>query len=402
MNSLTTKGVSMSDTGSGLSFDFTDEQQMFRESVHDFVEHNCPKSVALQLDAAEEFPWKLWDAMSAAGFHGVAVDEVYGGQGGDIIDQMIMCEELARTLAGLTFAWGNTSFSGAKAIGLHGSEEQKREILPKLARGELRFAIALTEPGGGSDVLGAMRTHAEKVDGGWVVNGQKMWSTGAGTADRLLLVTRTRKGDRPSDGLTMFICDANAEGISKSKIPKLGMRALASCDVSLNDVFIPDDGLLGEVHNGWRQLTATLNNERMMVSAACTGILRGVLEEALKYAQERHAFGKPIGQFQALQHGIADIKAKLETAKLHTYRAAWLQQLGRPSGVESTIAMLVASKAATEAADFGIQLLGGYGYAMEYHMQRYWRDVRLYRLAPISNEMALNYIGQSLGLPRSY
>jgi acyl-CoA dehydrogenase len=386
----------------GLSFDFTDEQRMLREMVHDFVERECPKDVALKLDEAEEFPWELWKAMAAAGLHGIAVDEAYGGQGGDIVDQMIICEELSRSLAGLTFAWGNTSFSGAKSVGLYGSETQKREMLPALARGELMFAIAFTEPGGGSDALNNIRTRAKKVDGGWVINGLKTWSTGAASADRLLVVTRTSDGERPSQGLTMFVVDANAPGITKAKIRKLGMRSLASCEIGFDDVFVGDEDVIGEIDNGWRQLTATLNNERMMVAAACTGILRGVLEEALKYAGERHAFGKPLGQLQVLQHGIADIKVGLETARLHTYRAAWLQQRGRPSGVESTTATLVASELATKAADFGIQLLGGYGYAMEYQMQRYWRDVRLFRIAPISNEMARNYLGQSLGLPRSY
>ena len=383
-------------------FDFTDEQEMLRATVHDFVERECPKRVARELEERAEFPWELWEKMAAAGLHGIGVAEEYGGQGGSIIDQMIVTEELARSLAGLTWAWGITSFSGAKSVGLYGSEAQKQRMLPDLAAGKLMFAIALTEPGGGTDILRAMRTRAKRVDGGYVVNGTKVWSTCAHVADRLLLIARTGDGARASDGITTFVCDAKADGVTATPIPKLGMKAIGSCEVALADVFIPDDAVLGVEGEGWQQLTSTLNNERIMVAALCTGVLRGVLEDALEYVKDRHAFGKPIGQFQALQHMIADIRVSLESAKLHTYRAAWLQSEGRPCHVESSIAKLVASEGAVAAADAGIQLLGGYGYSLEYNMQRYWRDSRLYRIGPITSEMVRNFVAESMGLPRSF
>jgi alkylation response protein AidB-like acyl-CoA dehydrogenase len=167
-------------------------------------------------------------------------------------------------------------------------------------------------------------------------------------------------------------------------------------------VFVPDANVLGEPGRGWRQLTETLNNERIMVAALCCGVLQATLTDMVRYAKERTAFGKPIGQLQAIQHMIADTHIGLETARLHTYRAAWLQSLGQPCGVESTMAKIVASELAISAADRGIQILGGYGYSLEFDMQRYWRDVRLYAIGPISNEMGRNYIGESLGLPRSF
>lgn len=388
---------------SGMSFDFTEEQRLFRQSVRDFVDRECPKERARGWEASEEFPWALWEAIGRAGLHGVGVPEEYGGQGGDIVDQMIVAEELARTLAGLTWAWGITSFSGAKSVGLYGTEAQKRAILPEMTAGKRMFAISLTEPSGGTDVLGMMRTRAEPTEGGWVVNGTKIWSTCAHVADTLLLVARTRTDvAKPSDGITVFLCDAKAEGVRTTPIPKLGMRCIGSCEVQLDGVFIPEENVLGEVDRGWRQLVGTLNNERIMVAALCCGILQGVLEDAVRYASERVAFRKPIGQFQAIQHAIADIHMALETSRLHTYRSAWLQSQGRPCGVESTMAKCIASEAAVAAADAGIQILGGYGYAAEYDMQRYWRDARLYRIGPISNEMSRNYIGESLGLPRSF
>jgi alkylation response protein AidB-like acyl-CoA dehydrogenase len=180
------------------------------------------------------------------------------------------------------------------------------------------------------------------------------------------------------------------------------MRSLGSCEVRFEDVFVPDDDLLGTLDEGWRQVTSSLNAERIMVAAMCTGILRGVLEDAVTYAGQREAFGKPIGGMQAIQHGIADIAMKLEAASLLTYRAARLEQAGQPSGVAATTAKCLTSEWAVESADFGIQVLGGYGYAEEFDMQRYWRDARLYRIGPISNEMARNYVGESLGLPRSF
>jgi alkylation response protein AidB-like acyl-CoA dehydrogenase len=385
-----------------LDFDFTDEQQMLREMVHDFVERECPKPVARELEEGHEFPSQVFAAMAEAGLHGIGVDEEYGGQGGDILDQVIVCEELARSLAGLTWMWGIPVFSAAKALRDFGTDEQRRKFLPELVAGDLVVAFAMTEPGGGTDVLRAMRTKATRVDGGFVLRGNKIWSTLAHVADRIVVLARTSSGERASQGLTMFLVDGAAAGLTATPIPKLGMRALGSCEISFDDVFVPDADVLGTVDDGWRQITVSLNNERIMVAATSTGILRGVLEDAIAYAKDRHAFGKPLGQLQAVQHAIADMAMKLETARLHTWRAAWLERAGRPCGVEATTAKCLASEYATESADAGIQILGGYGYAMEYDMQRYWRDARLYRIGPISNEMARNFVGESLGLPRSF
>jgi alkylation response protein AidB-like acyl-CoA dehydrogenase len=180
------------------------------------------------------------------------------------------------------------------------------------------------------------------------------------------------------------------------------MRALGSCEVVFDDVFVCDEDVLGEVDKGWMILAETLNSERIMNGANCAGALAGVLEDMVSYSKERMAFGKPIGQMQAVQHMIADTYAGLEISRLLTYRAAWLHSLDKPCGVESTMAKLVASEQCFAGADRGMQVMGGYGYAMEYDMQRYWRDMRLYRVAPINNEMGRNFLAESLGLPRSF
>jgi alkylation response protein AidB-like acyl-CoA dehydrogenase len=385
----------------GLGFEFTDEQRMFQRAVRDFVDNEVTKDYCREVEAAEEFPWGLWEKLVDAGFTGVGIDEHYGGQGGGILEQVILDEELSRSMAGLYWLLGITLFD-AKAIAVAGTQEQKDRFLPEIAAGKSMFAISLTEPDGGTDVFGAMKTRAKRVDGGWVVNGTKIWSTLAHAADRLFLVARTADGKRPHEGVTVFLCDAKAEGVTATPIPKLGMRALGSCEVVFEDVFVPDEDVLGEIDKGWMILADTLNSERIMNGANCSGALAGVLEDMVSYSKERMAFGKPIGQMQAVQHMIADTYAGLEISRLLTYRAAWLHASDRPCGVESTMAKLVASEHCFAGADRGMQVLGGYGYAMEYDMQRYWRDMRLYRVAPINNEMGRNFLAESLGLPRSF
>jgi acyl-CoA dehydrogenase len=387
-----------------VNFDLTDEQQLFRSTVREWVENEAPKSYANELERREhEYPFELWDKMTEAGFHGISVPEEYGGQGGDIVMQMILARELSRSLAGLTWVWGNTSFAGAKSVGLYGSDEQKRELLPKIAAGQARCTIGFTEPGGGTDLLGAMRTHAEKVDGGWRVNGAKTWCTQAHVADYILLLVRTNKNvEKRHQGLTLFLMPRELEGVTISHIPKLGMRAVSSCDVGLDDVVIEDKWLLGEPDRAWYMLLPTLNNERILLAAFCVGILDGILEDALAYAKDRRAFGRPIGQFQTMQTYIADIAMMRRQAELLTYNAAWLQANGRECFQETSFAKVCASDYANKAADLGIQILGGMGYAAETDMQRYWRDSRLFRIGPVTNEMARNSIAEQLGLPRSF
>jgi acyl-CoA dehydrogenase len=395
-----TESVAVSE---GFNFALTGDQQDFREFLHDFVDKKLPKDYCREAEARHDFPEDIWQALADADLFGVGLDEEWGGQGGGIMEQVIVAEELSRNMAGLVWMWGVTAFAGIKAIGHYGTPEQKARFLPDVAKGKVRFSISLTEPDGGTDVLGAMRTNAKKTEGGWILNGAKIWSTMAHVADMLLVVARTDPSpDKPSRGITVFLVDAKAKGVTATPIDKLGMRSLGSCEVAYEDVFVPDENVLGEVGAGWRLLSETLNAERIMVAAQCCGATQGILDDMVKYALERHAFGKPIGQFQAVQHMISNAFIGLETSKLLTYKAAWLQANDRPNGMEATLAKVVASEQVFKAADDGIQILGGYGYSMEYDMQRYWRDMRLYRIAPINNEMGRNFIAEQLGLPRSF
>ena len=386
-----------------MNFRFSDEQLEFRRMLHDWVEKECPKSVARDLEGAEgHYPFKLWDTMTAAGFHAIGIDPAYGGQGGTVIDQALLCAELGRSLAGLTWIWGISSFAGAKSLSAFGSDEQKERFLPDLAEGKLRFAISVTEPGGGTDLLGALRTTAERCDGGWRISGRKIWCTAAAQSDYLLLLARSDPNPaRRSLGTTIFFVPQPSEGLELTNIPKLGMKAVPSYEVYLDRVFVPDDLVLGEPGRGWHQLLSTLNNERILVAALCCGVLEGVLEEAVAHLNDREAFGRRLGEFQAMAHNVANIRMWQRQAELMTYEAAWLQTIGEPCGTEATMAKVLASEYAVAAADLGIQMFGGMGYALETHMQRYWRDTRIYRIAPINNEMARSLIAESCGLPRA-
>lgn len=387
-----------------MDFALSEEQSAFRDIARRWVEAELPKDLMRKLEADEEnYPFIIWDKLKEQGFFGIGIPEEYGGLGGDVVMQMIFAREMARTAGGLLWVWGLTSFGGAKTLTVAGTEEQRRKFLPEMAAGNLRVSLSMTEPDGGTDVLGAMKTFADKVDGGWVINGAKMWTTGAKVADRLLVLARSdRNAAKKHHGLSAFFVDAKSPGITASLLPKLGMRAMGSCEVHYDNVFVPDCDVLGEPHMAWSAMLPSLNNERIMVGAQCLGAIDGVLEDALDYMKQRHAFGKPIGQFQILQHYVADIATSQKLVELLLYNVSWMQANGMPCGNEANMLKMVATERAVEAADLGIQILGGMGYSAETDMQRYWRDHRILRMTPISNEMVRNSIAENLGLPRSF
>jgi alkylation response protein AidB-like acyl-CoA dehydrogenase len=387
-----------------MNFELSEEVQLFRDTVHRWVDQECPKDWCRELERREHvYPQELWDKLAEAGFHGVGIPEEYDGLGGDILVQAIFMREFARNAAGLGWIWGITSFSGAKSIGFYGTEEQKRRFLPKMAAGELKTAISFSEPSGGTDLLGGMKASADKVDGGWVINGEKTWSTTGDTADYLLLIARSDKNvERRHEGVSLFFVPRESEGITTTPLPKLGMRALSSCMINLDNVFVPDDLLLGEAGKAWADTTKTLNNERIMMSAMCLGMIDGVLEDALDYMKQRRAFGKLIGEFQTLQGYATEIAMYQKQAELMLYNSAWLQSQGKPCLMEAAMTKTIASEYACKSADLGISILGGMGYSAETDMQRYWRDARLLKIGPVSNEMAQNMIAHGLGLPRGF
>ena len=391
------------DTQTDLNFDLGEQKELLRQGIQKLVDRECPAEYVREMDEKEEFPRHVWDKLAEAGYLGIPIDPEYGGTGGDILDMVIVVEEMAKKSASIALTFMMSSCFGAKALAFAGNTEQKQEFLPRLARGEAMFAISVTEPDGGTDVLNVMKTTARAEGDDFIINGSKVWTTCAHLADYMVVYARTDpQAAKKTQGITIFLVDPKTAGIEIRKINKLGIRATSSFEVFYNDVRVPRSSILGRQDYGFYDLLPMLNNERILVAAICLGLAQAAFNDALEYAKQRQAFGRPIGQFQALQHELARTRTDIELATLITYKAAWLQSLGRECGTEANMAKFVAANAACQAADRGMQVLGGYCYSMEFDMQRYWRDSRLYRIAPITDEMVLNFIGEQIGLPRSF
>jgi alkylation response protein AidB-like acyl-CoA dehydrogenase len=329
---------------------------------------------------------------------GINVPEEYGGQGGNVIDEMIFFEELAKKMPVLAWAAGNIILYGNSIIGVNGNEEQKRKYLPKLVNGELKFAFALTEPNAGSDASN-IRTKAVFKDGHWVINGSKMFITGAGVSD--IIVTNTRTDQSRTGGITAFLVDSKSEGYSAKPIKNLGHKGSNTCEVYYDDVkVLPQDILGGEdqLNKGWYQMMRLLNSERLVLSSCALGIGEAALQYALNYAKEREQFGQPIGQFQAIQHKLVEMATELEAARSLAYFAAWKETKHMECVKETSMAKYYCAEVAKKIALQGVQILGGYGYTMEYDAQRYLRDVLILSIGGGTTEIQKNIIGKQLGL----
>jgi acyl-CoA dehydrogenase len=387
-----------------MDFEFTEDQKALQDLTRRFVEREMPKEAVAAWDKQGEFPASLLDRMAEIGLMGASIPEEYGGSGGGVMEETIVLEELARHSSTVALAYGLDVSFGAVTIERHGTEEHRREFLPRIASGDVHFALSLTEPDGGTDILGAMKTVAVEDGDHYVINGAKVFTTGINIASWLFVVARTsRDPDKPSRGLTVFLVHKDTPGISWKKIEKLGSRFLHSYEVVYQNVRVHKSSIIGAEGRGWHAILDTLNNERIFIAATCIGLGQGALDDAVRYAQERRAYDRPIGQFQAVQHPLADSLTEIEMARLMTYKAAWMQDRGEDCSLPASMAKYYASEAAFRTTDRGMRVLAGYGFTMEYHMQRYYRDIRQLIFAPITNEMSRNFIAQvGCGLPRSY
>jgi acyl-CoA dehydrogenase len=390
-----------------MDFGFTDEQKMWRETLRKFVDKNIKGEYARDLD---EDPNKMfidddmWNKIKDLGIFAAAVPEEYGGFGGTIMDDVIVNEEFARGSAAVAMSFGATTGFGARAILFSGSEEQKKYFLPKIANAEIKFAMAVTEPAGGTDILGALTTFAKQDGDNFLVNGQKVFITNAHKADYLLTLVKTDKeAVKKTKSLSLFLIPVKDNpGIKIVPIKKFTIKGASACEIFFDNAAVPAANMLGELNGGWYELLKTLNHERIIVAALTNGIGTAALEDMVEYAKERKAFGKPIGQYQAIQHKVADTVMDLEFAKLITYKAASLLEAGQPCYIEAAMAKLVSSEMAFKAGTRGLDILAGYGCTTDYDMQRYFRDSRQCTFSPISNEMVRNVIAEQYGLPRSY
>lgn len=356
-------------------------------------------------DKKVEYPWEFVKAFAAGGWLGAMIPEEYGGLGLGITESAVMLHEVAASGAGT---------SGASALHFyifppgpiirHGSEEMKRKYLPKIASGELLMAFGVTEPTAGVDTS-RITTKATKTDDGWVINGQKVWITNAQNAHRILILARTspRTEEKPLAGMTLFFTDLDRERITVREIEKLGRSCIDSNELFIDDLKVSDDEVVGEVGKGFYYLLDGLNPERIVVAAEQIGLGRAALEIATKYANERVVFDRPIGKNQAVAHPLADSWIRLMAAEQVAMKAAALFDNHQPCGPEANAAKFLGSEAGFEACDRAMQTLGGYSYSKEYHVERFWRESRLLKVAPVSQEMVLNYISTKvLDLPKSY
>ncbi len=385
-----------------MDFQFTEKQEFLRQSIRDFTKRECPREYQRELDEKEEFPHGLWKKLADMGMFGLIIPEQYGGAGGNVVDMVLAVEELARGMFALGDAFMQFNCFGPTSICFYGNEKQKSEFLPKLASGEIKICLGITESHSGTDALALKTTAVEKGDR-YIVNGSKMFTTGAHVSDYVLLVTRTTNDPKKkSFGISLFLVDLKTKGIAINRVKKLGIKALGTCELFFDDVIVPKENLLGDRDKGWYQLLNTLNNERIVISALCLGGAQAALDDSIQYAKERIVFQRPIGQFQAIQHYVANMYTRIELARLMAYKAAWLQSSGQPCHMESNMAKLAASEAALYSTSRGMQIMAGMGYMMDYDMQRYWRDTKLFEFAPVTNEMVRNFLAERLGLPRSY
>lgn len=382
-----------------------DDLQLIREHVARLCS-NYDDTYWAACDSEHRFPWAFYRDMAAGGWIGIAIPEQYGGGGRGIVEAAAVLEEVAASGAAMNGASAlHMSIFGMQPVIRHGSEQMRRRFLPAVADGSLHVAFGVTEPDAGTDTS-RITTRAVRDGDHYVITGRKVWTSKALEAHRILLLTRTTPLDqcrRPTDGMTLFLVDKHSPGVGVAPIPKMGRNAVASCETTYDQVVVPVADRVGEEGDGFRYLLDGLNAERVLIAAEAVGIGRVALDRAVAYAKQRVVFGRPIGQNQGIAFPLAEAHARLRAANLMVQEAARLVDAGVPCGEEANLAKYLAAEAGFFAADRAVQTLGGFGYATEYHVERYFREARLMRIAPISQELIMSYIAEHvLGLPRSY
>jgi short/branched chain acyl-CoA dehydrogenase len=383
-----------------MDFDLTREQEEFRKAVREFAEEVI-RPRAEEMDRLAEFPVDIVKQMGQMGLFGLPFPEAYGGQGADFLTFCLAVEEIARVDSSMAITLEAGVGLGANPIFADGTEEQKQRWLVPMCRGEVLGAFGLTEPGGGSDA-GATRTTARLEGGEWVINGSKAFITNVGTELTGLIsitaVTGEEAGGRKEISAIIVPAGTPGFGVGRS-YRKIGWRSSDTHEVSFDDCRVPEANLLGKRGEGYANFLRTLDDGRIAVGALAVGLAQGCLDESVKYASERRAFDRPIGAFQSLQFKIADMKVAVETARLATYKAAWLRDLGRPYKAAASLAKLYASEIAVTSARDAVQVHGGYGYMEEFPVARYYRDSKVLEIGEGTSEIQRIIIARDLGLP---
>ncbi len=386
-----------------MDFTYSALQQEIRAAVRELCQQ-FSLDYWRQCDAARAYPEEFVRAMSAAGWLGALIPEAYGGGGLGMVEAGIILEEINHS--GGSGAACHAQMYTMGAVLRHGSDAQKQRYLPAIASGALRLqAFGVTEPNAGSDTT-QITTFARRTANGYVINGQKVWTSRFQHSDLYLLIARTTPIDqvqKKTQGMSLFLVDTRAAGAAIRAVPIETMINHETNQIFITDLEVPADALIGEEGQGFRYLLDGLNAERILIASECIGDGRWFIEQATRYARERVVFGRPIGQNQGVQFPIARAHMAIEAADLLRLKAVARFDTGQPCGPEANMAKYLASEASWEAGDVAMATLGGYGLASEYHVERKWRETRLYRTAPVTNNLVLSYVAEHvLGMPRSY
>ena len=370
---------------------------MLRDSVRKMMAKVATPGYIRRLDREQAFPDELYEEWLKMGLFRMPFPEEYGGLGGNVIDMVIIAEELSYKSFDLFTAYGGPVFCGLNIL-RKGTEEQKRHWIPKMLSGDVKFSISMSEPDAGSDI-GAMRSNAKRDGKDWVINGQKLWATGAGAKNNVINVyVKTDPSVFYRKGMSLFLVDNSAPGVELRKMDMLGRRCTGTYEIFFTDVRVPEERLLGGENNGWQVVLAGLQVERISSTAGYIGGMQAILDLALDYAKERKQFGRPIGTNQVMAHLLADMQTELEASRLMMWRAAWMLASGKDALKEISMAKLFASEAYARMANNGMQILGAYGYNMEFDMQRHFRDARSATIGAGTSQMQRNLIAGLMGL----
>ncbi len=388
-----------------MDFSLTEDQNTIREAVlaqcSEFSDEYW-----LEHDRSGEFPEEFYRTMADAGWLGIAMPEAVGGSGLGITEAAVMMQAVAESGGGMSAASAiHGPVFGLEPVQLFGTPEQQERMIAPVLSGAQKMCFAVTEPNTGLDTT-SLKTRAEKVAGGYRVNGEKIWITNAHVADRMLLIARTTPLEevrKKTEGLSLFYCKLDRTAIEHRLIPKMGRHAVGSNMLFISDLFIPEEDRIGEEGQGFRILLKGLNPERVLLGAEATGLGRVAIQRASRYARERVVFGRPIGQNQGIQHPLAKAWMQVEAASLMVFKAATMFDQGLDCGAEANTAKYLAAEAGYEACQTAVMSMGGMGYAQEYHVERYLREVMIPRIAPVSPHQIMNYIAELvLDLPKSY
>jgi acyl-CoA dehydrogenase len=388
-----------------IDFAPTDLQQ----SVRAAIEKICARfgdDYWRKRDRDGEFPHEFHRALAADGWLGVCIPEAYGGSGLGIGEAAVMMQAIAQSGAGFSGASAvHMNIFGLNPVVVYGSDEQKRRMLPPIVAGAEKACFAVTEPNAGLETA-KLQTRAERRGDRYVISGAKIWITTAQVADKMLILTRTapiESGRRPTDGLTLFFTALDRRFVEVREIDKMGRKAVDSNQVFIDGLDVPVEDRIGEEGRGFEYILDGFNPERILVAAEAIGLGRAALMRAAAYAKERTVFGRPIGQNQAIQHPLAECWMELEAAELVTFKAAWLYDNGVPCGPAANAAKYLGAEAGHKACQTAVMTHGGYGYAKEYHVERYFRESMIPRIAPVTPHLILCFIAEKvLGLPKSY